>query len=110
MIEIGGSQYVKSDEIKSNYGGQLAIFCNKHNETACMHFMKDFICVRNFYCPTDIFLLKVQAKEFVKMEDDKGNAIRVIPSGFHNYENLFNADDLISAGVFVQEVKRLREK
>ena len=44
------------------------------------------------------------------MEDDKGNAIRVIPSGFHNYENLFNADDLISAGVFVQEVKRLREK
>ena len=34
MIEIGGSQYVKSDEIKSNYGGQLAIFCNKHNETA----------------------------------------------------------------------------
>ncbi len=38
---------------------------------------------------------------------------RVIPSEFHNYENLFNADDLISAGVFVQfvqEVKRLYEK
>lgn len=37
----------------------------------------------------------------------------VIPSEFHNYENLFNADDLISAGVFVQfvqEVKRLYEK
>ena len=38
---------------------------------------------------------------------------RVILSEFHNYENLFNADDLISAGVFVQfvqEVKRLYEK
>lgn len=37
----------------------------------------------------------------------------VIPLGFYNYENLFNADDLISAGVFVQfvqEVKRLYEK
>ena len=33
----------------------------------------------------------------------------IIPSGFHNYENLFNADDLISAGVFVQEIERLQK-
>ena len=76
--------YVKSEEIKSSYGGQLAIYCNRHGETACMHFMKDFNCERNFYCPTDLFLGKTKTKEIVEMKDDRENIIRVIPSGFHN--------------------------
>ena len=107
--EMYKKMYVKSEEIKSSYGGQLAIYCNRHGETACMHFMKDFNCERNFFCPTELFLEKTKKKEIVEMKDDRGNIIRVIPSGFHNYENLFNADDLISAGVFVQEIERLQK-
>ena len=37
-----------------------------------MRFIKDFICEK-FYCSTDLFLVKVQTKEFVITEDDKGN-------------------------------------
>ena len=76
----------------------------------CTRFIKDFICEK-FYCSTDLFFVKVQTKEFVITEDDKGNIKGLFLR--NNYENLFNADDLISAGVFVQfvqEVKRLYEK
>ena len=43
------------------------------------------------------------------MFDDHNNKLRVRPNGFHNYNSIFFADDLISAGLFVQEIISLRE-
>ena len=70
----------------------------------------NYKCERNFYCSAKEFLEKTDARDVLLMRDDKGNTIRVIPSGFHNYGNFFNADDLISAGLFVQEIDYLQRK
>lgn len=105
-----GKIWINNEEFKSAKGKQIAIFCNRHGDMACMHFTKDYKCERNFYCSAKEFLEKTDARDVLLMRDDKGNTIRVIPSGFHNYGNLFNADDLISAGLFVQEIDYLQRK
>ncbi|MDE6505233.1 MAG: hypothetical protein K2L42_05105 [Clostridia bacterium] len=102
-------EWVDSGLLKSAYGGQLAIFCNRHGDTACMHFMKDYKCERNFYCPSAVFEDASKKGTEIQMFDNSNNGIRVRPAGFHNYNSVFNADDLISAGVYVQEIKALRE-
>ena len=108
MINNEKIEWVDSDTLKSAYGGQLAVFCNRHGDTACMHFMKDFKCERNFYCPTEVFENASKSRTEIEMFDDNGNRVRVFPFGFHNYNSVFNADDLISAGVLVHEINCLR--
>ena len=102
-------EWVDSDSLKSAFGGQLAVFCNRHGEIACMHFMKDFKCERNFYCSAEEFEKSSESGTEIVMYDNNGSSLRVRPYGFHNYKSIFNADDLISAGVFVQEIDSLRE-
>ena len=47
MIEIGGSRYVKSDEIKSIYGGQSAVF-EISIMKLCVRGLLKTLSVRNF--------------------------------------------------------------
>lgn len=102
--------WVNSDSLKSAYGGQLAVFCNRHKAVACMHFMKDSIGIRNFYCQAEVYINGSLANGEIEMYDDAGNRLRVKPKGFHNYNSFFNANDLVSAGVFVQEINYLRRE
>lgn len=100
-------EWVNSEALKSAYGGQLAVFCNRHGEIACMHFMKDFKCIRNFYCSKEIFLINSKTGAEIEMFDECNNRLRVRPFGFHNFKSYFNVDDLISAGVLLNEISRL---
>lgn len=78
----------------------------------CVRGLLKTLSVKNFTVQP-IFFGKSSDKRVCNNGRRQRKYKRVIPSEFHNYENLFNADDLISAGVFVQfvqEVKRLYEK
>lgn len=99
--------WVNTELLKSAFGGQLAIFCNRHGNMACMHFMKDFKCERNFYCLTEIFDNASRTGTVIEMVDDFDNKLRVYPAGYHNYNSFFNVADLISAGVMMQEIDYL---
>ena len=54
-------------------------------------------------------IINKKYKKEIEMFDDHNNKLRVRPNGFHNYNSIFFADDLISAGLFVQEIISLRE-
>lgn len=87
MLRKSDYEWVNSQMLKSAFGGQLAVYCNRHGDIACMHFMKDYKCVRNFYCSVTEYR----------------------PAGFHNFNSYFNADDLLAAGVLVDEINKMRE-
>ena len=42
MFRKSDCEWVNSQMLKSAFGGQLAVYCNRHVDTACMHFMKDY--------------------------------------------------------------------
>ena len=109
MILENEFEWLNSDQLKSANGGQVAVFCNRHGDIACLHFMKDFKAERNFYCPIEVFEQASREQKEIEMFDDHNNKLRVRPNGFHNYNSIFFADDLISAGLFVQEIISLRE-
>lgn len=109
MFSKSGFEWVNSQMLKSAFGGQLAVYCNRHGDTACMHFMKDYKCVRNFYCSVAEYDRCTKAGSVIEMRDDFNNSIRVRPAGFHNFNSYFNADDLLAAGVLVDEIYKMRE-
>ena len=74
-----------------------------------MHFMKDYKCVRNFYCPVDEYVRCTKVGSEIEMHDDFENTIRVRPAGFHNFNSYFNADDLLAAGVLADEINKMRK-
>ena len=109
MSDDSNVKWVKSEQLKFALGGQIAVFCNRHGNIACLHFVKDFKCQRNFYCSVEMFEQATKEQAEINMFDEYENRLRVRPNGFHNYNSFFYADDLISAGLFVQEIKSLRE-
>ena len=109
MLRKSDYEWVNSQMLKSAFGGQLAVYCNRHGDTACMHFMKDYKCVRNFYCSVAEYDRCTKGGSVIEMRDDFKNSIRVRPAGFHNFNSYFNADDLLAAGVLVDEINKMRE-
>ena len=87
MLSKSGFEWVNSQMLKSAFGGQLAVYCNRHGDTACMHFMKDYKCVRNFYCSVAEYDRCTKAGSVIEMRDDFNNSIRVRPAGFHNFNS-----------------------
>lgn len=72
-----------------------------------MQFVKGYKRTNCFYCDAETFSNNSKTGISVSMNDDFGNVIHVIPSGFHNFSNLFYIEDLLYANVFNAEISKI---
>lgn len=107
--EFSSAIWVDSETLKGNSGEPFSAYCNRHGDTAYMHFVKHYKNIHNFYCSAEIFSSNINSGNIIEMKDELGNKLRVVPFGYHSFNNLFCIEDLLSSNICEAEIGRMRK-
>lgn len=87
----------------------MAVYCIVSGDRALMHFVKSGKGIANLYCAQTVFTDACGKGSIIEMVDDAGHSVRVVPTDYCDYGNLFFADDLLRAGICAEEIERMRQ-
>lgn len=74
-----------------------------------MHFVQSDRGIADLYCPQAVFTEACGKGTVIEMVDDAGHTVRVVPTDYCDYGNLFFAEDLLRARICAAEIGQMRQ-